>query len=140
MSSMTSIDGLKGVFDFLSNAPVMFLVTENGEQPRARPVTFIMEDSGSIFFGVGTHKDVYQQMQDNPRVEIIAEKDNEFLRYDGTAVFTDDPRLQVKARETLPLLADLYNEKTGLILALFSLSDAEAELGNILGEKKTISF
>ena len=54
----------------------------------------------------------------------------------------DDPELFKTAVGVLPLLGQIYNEESGLKLAIFSLEDAKAEYSNMVDYnlKKEISL
>ena len=80
----------------------------------------------------GKHKDVFHQIEKNPRVEVSGFKGPDIIRYYGKAVVDDNPALFDKAVKVLPLLAQIYNEKTGFKLALFYLEDAKAEYSNVV--------
>ena len=66
MSDIEKIDEL------LTKAEVFYLSTVDGDKPKVRPLGFHLLDDGKIYFGVGTFKDVYKQMEANPNVEIAA--------------------------------------------------------------------
>ena len=130
---MSEIKGIDGVFKFFGEAGVFWLATEDGAQPKVRPISFQMLLDGKIYFGVGRHKDVFHQMEKNPLVEICAYKDMDIVRYYGKAVVEpENPELFAKAAEVLPLLNQIYNEKTGLKLALFYIEDGKAEYSNLV--------
>ena len=129
---MSEIKGIDGLSNFLKEAGTFFLATEDGDQPKTRPVSFQMVVNGKLYFGVGKHKDVYAQMLKNPKVEICAYKGSDIVRYYGKAVVDDAPELFTKAVEVLPLLSQIYNEESGLKLAVFSLEDATAEYSNMV--------
>ena len=101
--------------DFLNEAGVFFLATEDGPQPKVRPLGAHIEADGKIYFTVGDFKAVYRQMVENPRVEIVAftPKDRMWLRYTGRAVFEDNPKVEEMVFERLPHLRNSYNETTG---------------------------
>ena len=129
---MNEIKGISEVSKFLGEAGTFFLATVDGEQPKTRPVSFQMLHNGKIYFGVGKHKKVYAEMQKNPLVEICAFKGSDIVRYYGKSVVDDNPELFDAAVKVLPLLAQIYNEKSGLKLAIFSLENAKAEYSNML--------
>ena len=58
--------------EFLTEAGVFFLATEDGNQPKLRPLGAHLEMDGKVLFGVGDFKEVYKQMTANPLVEIAA--------------------------------------------------------------------
>ncbi|MBQ6158738.1 MAG: pyridoxamine 5'-phosphate oxidase family protein [Thermoguttaceae bacterium] len=136
------IKGICGISEFLGKAGFFFLATADGDQPKTRPMGFQMLVNGKLYFGVGKHKQAYAQMQKNPKVEICAFKDADIVRYYGKAVVEDDPELLKAAFAALPMLGHIYNDRTGLKLAIFSLEDAKAEYNNMIdySQKKEIEL
>ena len=124
--------------DFLTEAGVFFLATEDGKQPKVRPLGAHLEEDGKIFFTIGDHKDVYKQITDNPLVEIVAYKNRQWIRYTGKAVFDDEPKYAERVLEMLPHLKNVYNEKTGYKMAIFHLEDSRAVLLDMAGNCKQL--
>ena len=121
--------------DFLTEAGVFFLATEDGGQPKLRPLGAHLEMDGKVLFGVGDFKDVYKQMTANPLVEIAACKpDGQWLRYTGRAVFETDPKYAAAALDAMPDLKKIYNDETGHKLMMFHLEDAKAVVIQLMGE------
>ena len=121
--------------DFLTEAGVFFLATVDGDQPKLRPLGSHMDMDGKVIFGVGSFKNVYKQMVANPKVEIVACKQNgHWLRYTGKAVFETDPKYARAALDAAPQLKDIYNETTGNRLMMFHLEDATAIDIPVMGE------
>ena len=113
--------------DFLTEAGVFFMATVDGDQPKLRPLGAHFEMDGKLLFGVGDFKDVYKQLQANPKTEIVAAKpDGHWLRYTGRAVFETDEKYAKSALEAMPRLKDIYNEQTGHKMMMFHLEDATA--------------
>ena len=63
---------IEKVDKYLTDAGVYFLATENGDQPKIRPIGYYKLDEDKIYFSVGDFKEVYKQMQKNPKIEIVA--------------------------------------------------------------------
>ncbi|MBP5159347.1 MAG: pyridoxamine 5'-phosphate oxidase family protein [Lachnospiraceae bacterium] len=124
---------MKEIDAFLGEAGVFYLATVDGDQPKNRPLGARYIFDGRMMFAVGDHKNVYRQMQANPKVEIVACSNGNWLRYTGKAVFETDPKYTAMAIESSPFLKDIYNEKTGLRLAMFHLEDEKAVLLDIGG-------
>jgi uncharacterized pyridoxamine 5'-phosphate oxidase family protein len=121
--------------DFLSEAGVFFLATEDGDQPKIRPLGAHLEMDDKVVFGVGDFKDVYKQLLKNPKVEIVACKQNgHWLRYTGTAVFETDDKYAQAMLDAAPNLRNIYNEQTGHKLAVFHLENATAIDIPVMGE------
>ena len=86
----------------------------------------IFEDK--LYFGMGTHKESYRQVQENPNVEICAmHPEGGFIRVKGVAHFDMRPEVQAEMFRVSPNLRKMYNEETGMVQATFYLSDIVAE-------------
>jgi uncharacterized pyridoxamine 5'-phosphate oxidase family protein len=113
--------------DYLNETGVFFLATEDGNQPKIRPLGAHLEMDNKVLFGIGDFKDVYKQMQVNPQVEIVAcKQDGHWMRYTGTAVFETDYKYAEAMLDAMPNLRNIYNEETGNKLAMFHLENATA--------------
>lgn len=66
MSDIEKIDKI------LTEAEVFYLSTVDGDKPKVRPLGFHLLDGDKIYFGVGTFKEVYKQMEKNSNIEIAA--------------------------------------------------------------------
>lgn len=125
--------------EFLTEAGVFFLATVDGDQPKIRPLGAHMEMDGKVLFGVGDFKEVYRQMQANPKVEIVAcKQDGHWLRYTGKAVFETDPKYAEASLEAMPHLKGIYNEETGNKLMMFHLEEASAVDIPMMGEGESL--
>jgi uncharacterized pyridoxamine 5'-phosphate oxidase family protein len=125
--------------DFLSETGVFYLATVDGDQPKVRPLAARLEEDDKIMFGVGDFKDVYKQMLKNPKVEIVACKNNgHWLRYTGTAVFETDEKYAEEMLELAPNLRNIYNEETGNKLMIFHLENAVAVEIPVMGEGENL--
>lgn len=127
------------VNDFLTEAGVFFLATVDGDQPKVRPLGAHLEMDDKVLFGVGDFKDVYKQMVANPKVEIVAcKQDGHWLRYTGKAVFEEDPKYAEAALDMMPDLRNIYNEQTGNKMMIFHLEDATAVDIAMMGEGENL--
>lgn len=122
------MDDIKIVEDFLKEVPIFYLATVDGNQPKCRPIGFHLLKDQTLYFGVGTFKEVYQQMMNNPYVEICACKGGKFFRYYGKAVFENDDLIANEVLEKSPHLQKIYNKDTGHQLGIFHLENAKGEL------------
>lgn len=122
--------------DFLTEAGTFFLATADGSQPKCRPIGAHLEKDGKILFVIGQHKDVYRQLQKNPLAEIVAFSKGKWLRYTGKAVFDTDGESEHAMIEAHPYLSKMYNGETGHKIAVFHLTDAEANIIGMAGEKE----
>lgn len=142
---MATVEEMQEIHDFLEDCAkksgAFYLVTVDGDKPACRPVTFHMLVDGVEYFGVGTFKDVFKQITANPHVQVVGCKGADWIRMSGTAVVDDDPALFDKAVETMPFLANLYNETTGNKLGIFRLENGNAQFVKKMMEvDKTVEF
>lgn len=125
--------------EFLDEAGVFFLASVDGNQAKCRPLGFHMEKYGRLYFAVGEHKDVYDQISKNPSIEITAiNADKTWLRYTGDAVFEIDPIYANLALDCSPNLKTIYNDETGKTLKVFHLEYAKAVLTKLNGESEIL--
>lgn len=134
MSNLARVD------KFLADAKTFYMATVDGDKPKCRPIGFHMLVDDKIYFGLGTFKEVYKQLEANPYMEIVACIDDKFLRYYGKVKFEQDPKYAEMALEALPMLKQLYNEKTGYVLGMVYLEDATAEFRNMMAVEEKIEF
>lgn len=133
MSDIEKID------EILTNAEVFYLATVEGEKPKVRPLGFHLLDDGKIFFGVGTFKAVYKQMEANPNIEIAAWDGEHFLRYYGEANLDKNEKIANKALELMPEIKEIY-EANGWEMGVFYLDNATAEIRNMMEVEEKYEF
>ncbi len=119
---------IEKVNQLLSDAKFYFLSTVDGDSARVRPIGLNLLIEDKIYFGVGTFKEVYKQMSENPNVEICAFVNGKTLRYSGKAVFEADYSIGEKALESIPELRNIYNDETGYKIGMFHLENAKATI------------
>ena len=118
----------------LETAQVFTLATVCRDQPKMRLLGFKTILDGEIYFGVGTHKDVYKQLQHNPKCELLVADGDGFIRWDGKAVFNDDQRLAMALGAAHPEIASFYIDN-GLKFAFFTIAEGTAEIVSSDGSK-----
>lgn len=125
--------------DLITRAEVFYLATVDGDRPKCRPLGFHLLDGDKIYFGVGTFKEVYKQMQANPNVEISAWDGEHILRYYGKANLDKNEDITKKAFELMPELAEIY-KSNGWEMGIFYLDDATAEIRNMFEIEESYEF
>ena len=129
------------IIKFLKENRVFYFATVDGDKPKVRPFGFCMEYNGKLYFGMGKHKQSYKQLIKNPNVEVCAaDAKGQWIRISGVAVFDDSEETNTKAFETLPMLKDIYNEKTGFIMGIIYLKNGVAEIADMKGNFEKITF
>lgn len=130
---------IKIIDDFLERVEVFYLATTKGDQPKCRPFGFHYLDDGKIYFTAATFKDVFKQIQENPKVEIVAYDGDKFLRYYGIAKVVKNDKVVEKAFEELPDVEKIFKE-FNLELGVFYIDKATAEIRNELDVEKSYYF
>ena len=125
---------------FLDQAGVWYLLTTDGYQPKGWPFHFHLLKDGTIYFGTGTFKNVFRQMKMNPHVEVLAVCGNEFLRYDGEAVFEETDDLAAMVLANAPVMQKIYNDTTGYKLGMFHLANGKVEICTAMGQKEAFDL
>lgn len=74
-------------------------------------------------------------MTENPNVEVLAVRGNEFMRYDGTVKIVKDAALLEKVRAAMPQIMSLY-DKNGWEMGMFYLENGHAEIRGMLDLKE----
>ncbi len=128
LTPMEQIDAM------LDEAKVFTLATLADGKPRMRILGFKCFVDGKIYFAVGSFKDVYAQLQKDPSCEILASLGMSFLRWNGKAVFCEDPRFMEAAKAVMPQVVDMYNEM-GWKLAFFTIEGGSAEVVSVNNTK-----
>jgi uncharacterized pyridoxamine 5'-phosphate oxidase family protein len=86
---------------------------------------------GKIYFGCGTFKNVFKQLTENPKVEVLAVNGADFLRYDGIAKVVKNEAVLNKIREMAPQIMEMYDQN-GWEMGLFYLENGHAEIRGII--------
>lgn len=128
------------IYDFLKEAGVFFIATEDGDQARVRPFGLVFEYEDKLYFGVGDFKPSCKQLVNNPKFEISAVKNNnnEWIRLTAKAVFDDRPEVAEEAWKAAPHLKETYTQKNGPRLALFYADDVEAYAFDMNGKNEKL--
>ena len=83
---------MERVVNFLKEAETYYLATVEGDQPRVRPFGTAHIFEGKLYIQTGKVKDVSKQIHANPKVEICAFKNGEWLRVAGELVEDDEEK------------------------------------------------
>jgi len=80
------------IFDFLKSNLAFFLATAEGDEPRVRAMMLYKADESGIVFHTGPFKEVYQQIQKNPNVQLCFynSEQNIQIRVRGKLEMTND--------------------------------------------------
>lgn len=132
----------KKMSDYLAECGVFYVATVADGAPAVRPIGFQMCYGGELYFGIGTHKAVYAQIQATPKISIAATKPDgkSWIRINGDVVFDDDPALVDAAFEAMPFLKPLY-EGNGWTMGVFHLCSGNVTyFENLMAPVETEEF
>ena len=107
------MSNVEKVNEFLDKAGVFYFLTTDGSQPKGRPFGFHLLVGDRLYFGCGTFKNVFKQLTANPKVEVLAIKDGDFMRYDGEAKVVKSDELIAKVREAMPQIMAMSTRTAG---------------------------
>lgn len=130
---------MKRICEFLKNAEVYYLATVEGDQPRVRPFGTINEFEGKLYIQTGKVKPTSKQLAANPKAEICAFKDGEWIRV--ACELIEDDRLKAKKSmlDAYPNLRNMYDENDGNT-QVFYMKNATATISSFGGEPVVIEF
>lgn len=130
---------MKRVHDFLKKAGVYYLATVEGDRPRVRPFGTIHEFEGKLYVQTGKVKPTSKQLAANPKAEICAFVDGEWLRIACELVEDDRTEAKKAMLDAYPNLRGMYDENDGNT-QVFYIKDAVATFCAFGKEPETVEF
>lgn len=130
---------MKRVVDFLKSAGTYYLATVDGDRPRVRPFGTVNVFEGKLYIQTGKVKDVSKQIHANPKVEICAFKDGQWLRVAGELVEDDRREARVAMLDAYPDLKNMYSPDDGNT-EVFYIKDATATFSSFTAAPETVKF
>jgi uncharacterized pyridoxamine 5'-phosphate oxidase family protein len=99
------------VVKFLQEAKTFYIATMDGDQARVRPFGVAANIDGRVSICTSSQKNVYKQIQKNPKVEISAMTgDGKWIRLYGSLVDNTTTDGQNKIFEVAPNLKNMYKD------------------------------
>ena len=130
---------MEKVFNFLKEAEVYYLATMDGDQPRVRPFGTVNVFEGKLYIQTGKIKNVSKQIHANPKVEICAFKDGDWVRVAGELVEDDRREAKVAMLDAYPSLQGMYSADDGNT-EVFYLKNATATFSSFTKAPETVEF
>ena len=130
---------MERIVKFLKDAGVYYLATVEGDQPRVRPFGTAHVFEGKLYIQTGKVKDVSGQLLANPKAEICAFLNGEWIRIAGELIEDD----RIEARQSLldayPSLQKMYAADDGNT-QVFYFRNATATISSFTHEPEVITF
>ena len=95
---------IERVEKFLKDAGTYYLATADGDQPRVRPFGTAHIFEGKLYIQTGKKKDVSKQLHQNPKAEICAFMNGEWVRVSGELIEDDRREARVSMLDAYPSL------------------------------------
>jgi uncharacterized pyridoxamine 5'-phosphate oxidase family protein len=127
------------IVDLLHAAGAFYVATDDGDQPRVRPFGAVMTFEGKTYFCMNNKKNVFKQLQQNPKTEICAIlPDKRRVRVAGALVRDDNDAARAAMLEEVPNLKNMYHVGDGLF-EVFYLDHATATVYAMDGTAEVIT-
>lgn len=131
---------MKETLDFLKEVGTFYLATVDGDQPHVRPFGAVNEFDGKIYLITALEKDVFKQIEKNPKVEISGTtQDGRWLRLNATLVRDDNAEAKKSMLDANPNLRAMYSEDDGKSVVLY-LKDATSTICSFTAAPVTYNF
>lgn len=124
---------------FLKDAQVYYLATVEGDQPRVRPFGTAEIFEGKLYIQTGKKKDIFKQLEANPKAEVCAFKNGTWLRVAGKLMHDDRREPEIDMLDKNPSLKNMYAAGDGNTAVLY-FEDAEATFSSFTDAPRTVKF
>ena len=127
-------EALQTVVRIMTEAPMTFIATADGGQPRVRAFQFQFEQGGKLWFCTARSKDVFKQLRANPAVEICAvTQDMTWVRVSGTVSFEDSLPVKERILSEQPLIKGIYGSADNPDFTTFCLEHGAWAIADFSG-------
>jgi uncharacterized pyridoxamine 5'-phosphate oxidase family protein len=130
---------MQEVYEFLKKAQTYYLATIEGDQPRVRPFGTVNIFDGKLYIQTGKSKPVSGQLAANPKAEVCAFFDGQWIRVSGELVNDDRREAKVSMLTAYPELTNMYSADDDNTQTLY-FKDATATISSFTGTAKEIKF
>jgi len=127
------------VLKFLKDAETYYLATVEGDQPKVRPFGTAHIFEGKLYIQTGKVKDVSKQLHQNPKAEICAFKNVEWLRVSGKLIEDNRNEARQSMLDAYPGLQKMYKADDGNT-EVFYFENATAIFSSFTHEPQIIEF
>ena len=130
---------MERVCKFLKDAGVYYLATAEGDQPRVRPFGTAHIFEGKLYIQTGKVKPVSRQLRANPKAELCAFHNGQWLRLAGELVEDDRVEARKSMLDAYPNLRNMYDENDGNTQVLY-FRNATATFSSFTAPPEVIHF
>ena len=130
---------MNDVVKYLQECGTFYLATVEGDQPHVRPFGAVCEFEGKLYIQTVKVKDVSKQIHVNPKVEIFAFKNGEWLRVAGELVEDDRREARQSMLDAYPSLQNMYSADDGNN-EVFYFKNATVTFSSFTHEPEIVKF
>ena len=127
------------VCQFLDEAQTYYLATVEGDQPRVRPFGTALVFEGKLYIQTGKVKNVSKQLAANPKAEICAFHNGQWIRVAGELVNDDRREPKAAMLDKMPVLKGMYSADDDNTQVLY-FKKAEATFSSFTAAPETIAL
>ena len=124
---------------FLDEAQVYYLATVEGDQPRVRPFGTALVYEGKLYIQTGKVKPVSHQLAENPKAEICAFHNGQWVRVSGKFLNDDRREVKVAMLDKYPNLKRMYDPDDGNTQVLY-FEGATATFSSFMAAPETVEL
>ena len=116
-------------YDFIKECGTFFVLTQNNDFPAGRPFGAIMEYNNFLYISTADTKEVYKQLSEHNKMQIIALKSGtrDWIRISGVATECFDQAIKQKMLEECPVLSKHYPSTNAPHFNLFQIEITKSE-------------
>ena len=133
------MNAVERVCAFLDQAQVYYLATAEGDQPRVRPFGTALVYEGKLYIQTGKVKPVSKQLAANPRAEVCAFHQGQWVRVTGKLLNDDRREVKVAMLEKYPNLKRMYDPDDGNTHVLF-FAESHATFASFAAPPETVEL
>ena len=130
---------MERVCQFLKEAGVYYLATVEGDQPRVRPFGTAHIFEGKLYIQTGKVKPTSKQLAANPKAEICAFKNGQWIRIAGELIEDDRVEARKSMLDAYSNLRNMYDENDGNTQVLY-FRNAVATISSFTAPDEVIEF
>ena len=124
------------ILEFLKSCGTFYLATSQKDQPHVRPFGAVCKYEGKLYIVTNNQKNVYQQMIENPKVELCGMNKGKWIRLEGKVELDTRREARVAMMEdNKSALSSMYNVDDNLMV-VFRFIYATATIYSFTEEPK----
>lgn len=136
------------ILNYLTSIPAWYLATTDANdptQPRVRPFSFAAVDDGKLWFSTSRDKDVWHELEANPKFELSGWKPGEYwIVISGEANLADNANVSEAVHqagfEHMVSIGEHHDSPDDGRLVYFSVKSGRARFCDIDGSERQFEF